>query len=216
MPELSYKVNLLPPKLQREETIDLRRLLLVTGVALLVAALVGGYGVFIFSLLTAKNELAATKAQLTAVTPLATRVKRLRLERIELQQTAEDYRKILGSRREWSGLLTDINRVMPVDLWLNDLELTYQQSSQKASGQNSQAGVAQPQAAPKGTAAVQVETLPRPNVVFLKGSSRTVASIGVFINSLSRLPYFQEVRLNKVQEGTDGIQFEIIAFLKKV
>lgn len=216
MPELNYRVNLLPPKLQREETIDLRRLLIVTSVALLVAAIIGGYGVFIFSLLTAKNELAATKAQLDAVTPVATRVKGLRSKRIELQQSAEEYRKILGSRRQWSGMLVDINRIMPVDLWLFDLELTYQQPAQKAGGQVSQVGATQSQAAHKGTGAAQAETLPRPNVVLFKGSSRTVASIGVFINSLSRLPYFQEVRLDKVQEGRDGIQFEITAFLKKV
>lgn len=216
MPELNYRVNLLPPKLQHEETIDLRRLLIVSGVSFLIAAIIGSYGVFIFSLLTAKNELSATKAQLTAVTPVAIRVKVLRSERIELQQTAEEYRKILGSRRQWSGLLVDINRIMPVDIWLFDFELTYQQPAQKAGGQVSQAGATQSQAAQNSTAAAPAETLPQPNVVFLRGNSRTVASIGFFINSLSRLPYFQEVRLDKVQEGTDGIRFEITAFLKKV
>ncbi len=217
MPGLNYKVNLLPPKLQREEIVDVRRLLIITGVALLIAVILGSYGVFIISFYNVKNELSATKVELTAVNPVAARVEKMRAERVELERTIEEYHLILRSRKQWSDLLVDINRIMPVDLWLVGLELTYKQPEQKAPGQVSQSGApAQRQVSGNSGAAKQPEAVPRPNAVIFKGNSRTVASIGVFINGLTCLPYFLEVRLDKIGEGTDGIQFEITAFLKGV
>lgn len=217
MPELNYKVNLLPPKLQREEIVDVRRLLIITGVTLLIAVILGSYGVFIISFYNAKNELSAAKAQLATLNPVAARVEKMRAERVQLEQTIDEYNLILKSQKQWSDLLGDINRIMPVDLWLVGLEITYTQPEQKAAGQGSQTGApAQKQVSGNSGAAKQPEAVPRPNAVIFKGSSRTVASIGVFINGLTRLPCFQEVRLDKVGEGTDGIQFEITAFLKGV
>lgn len=217
MSELNYKVNLLPPKLQREEIVDVRRLLIITGVTIFIAVILGSYGAFIISFYNAKNELSATRLQLTALNPVVARVEKMRAERVRLEQTVEEYNLILKSQKQWSDLLVDINRIMPVDLWLVGLEITYKQPEQKETGQGSQSGApAQKQVAGNSSGAKKPETVSRPNVVIFKGSSRTVASIGVFINGLTHLPCFQEVRLDKVGEGANGIQFEITAFLKGV
>ncbi len=214
-----YKVNLLPPRLQREGAIDTRRLALIAGTALVAAAFLGGYAAFLINFFLMKGELAATRQQLASLAPVVSRAEKAKNEREQLEASLKEYHALLEKRLTWSDLLADLNNYSPVDLWLTELEISYKEETkagkatpapetQSAPGAPKTAGLSAPALkAPEGYA--------RPNQVTLKGFSRTVPSVGVFMHNLDQLPRFREVKLRSLSAEKDGVKFEITAFLKE-
>ncbi len=78
---MTYKVNLLPSKLRREGLVDVRRLIIISVTTLVIAAILGGYGTFLFLFFNQKSELDNTRQQLASLTPIANRVQEMRKER---------------------------------------------------------------------------------------------------------------------------------------
>lgn len=206
MPQVSYKVNLLPPNLQREGIIDVRRLIRLIAITLSLAFLVGGYGAFLISFWSAKNELAAVRQELTALSPLLSRVEDTREKRNIAEATYQEYSSLLDRHLSWSGILSDMfhdfNNIAPVDLWLVELEIY---PDPEAAGEKSE----------KKDGKGEPNQFARANFVRIKGSSRTVSSVGVFMKNLNQLPYLQNVVLNKVVAADDSLNFEIAAGLKE-
>jgi len=214
-----YKVNLLPPKLQREGIIDVRRLVLITGTTLVIAVMLGTYGAFLINYLSLKNDLAATKQQLASLEPVVLRVEKMRNERTELEAVLDEYNSILKKRMTWTNLLFDFNRLMPIDSWLTELEISSRNPPEQKAGGDSPAQTApKTTVKPEGQAQAQKEadTLPRANMITFKGFSRTVPSIGIFMNNLSQLACFKEIKLIKINREKEGLKFEINAYLKDV
>jgi type IV pilus assembly protein PilN len=206
-----YKVNLLPPHLQREGLIDFRRLTIITGNTLLIAIVLGSYGAFLFNFYTMKNDLAASRQQLEALAPMVARVEGIKKERRDLEAKLGEYNYILKKHIAWSGLLYDLGDVTPIDLWLSDMDITNKSVEAKPQG----GGAATP--AKKEPAAKEPQyacAYPRPNVITFKGYSRTVPSIGVFVNNLYKLPYFKTINLKSISDEPDGFHFEITASVK--
>lgn len=205
-----YRVNLLPPKLQREGIIDFRRLFVVSGVTLLAGVVLGGYGIFWISFLSLKNELAAARQQIASLRPVVQRVEGIKEERTKLEAVLKEYNDILKARRTWYDLFFGLGTITPVDLWLTGFELSYipekDEGSAAGSSQKDDATTRKDEKA---------ESLPRPNTVTLKGLSRTLSSIGVFEQNLSHWGYFRRVELKKVSAADEGINFEITASLKE-
>lgn len=225
----TYKVNLLPPKLQLEGTIDFRRLAVIGGTTLFAAVILGGYGAFLLHFYSIKNDLEATKQQLASLAPLVSRVEGIKNERKGLEAALTEYHSILEKHIDWlSDLLSDLGDIMPVDLWLIDLDLYNKPVEQKAKS---------PDSTSQGTKAKKSETdapaaakakssksagqgqeesgaFAKPNMIKFTGFSRTVPSIGVFINNLHKLPYFKEIKLNKISAEGEGFKFEISAILR--
>lgn len=201
-----YRVNLLPPKLQREGNIDFRRLFAVAGITLVSGAVVGGYGVFLGVYFGLKAELAATKQQIAALQPLALQAEKMQAERKRLEATMREYEAILAERKTWWPMLADLNTVAPADLWLTGLDLSYVPGGQdKGAVQGGASSGKQEQ-----------DALPaRPNTLILKGSSRRLSSIGVFQYVLTGCGHFRQVELRRVAPGSDGISFEIVAHLEE-
>jgi len=206
----AYKVNLLPPQLQREGTIDFRRLILIGGATLLLAVSLGGYGIFLINYLSMKNELTSNKQQLASLSPLVFRVEGIVKERKELAATLEEYDVILKKHVAWSNLLYDLGDIVPIDLWLTDIDI-----SNKTTAAKEQNGNVKPDAAPKTEAQPkEADIYSRPNTIIYKGVSQTVPSVGVFIRNLTMLPYFEEVKLVKIESDNQGAKFEISAKVK--
>ncbi len=206
----AYKVNLLPPQLQREGIIDFRRLILIGGSTLLLAVILGCYGIFLINYLSMKNELASNKQQLASLSPLVTRVEGIVKERKELESTLEEYNVILKNHMAWSNLLYDLGDIAPIDLWLTDIDISNKTPAAKEQNSN-----AKPDAAPKTEAQPkEADIYSRPNTIIYKGRSQTVPSIGVFIRNLTMLPYFEEVKLVKIESDNQGVKFEISAQVK--
>ena len=209
-----YKVNFLPPNLQREGNIDLRRLFLIGGVTLLVTSLVIGYGFCIINYFVMKNQLKETQLRLNNLAPIIAKVNKITSERKELEKSINRYNFLLRKQICWSDMFNDFNKVCPVDLWLNNVELNYKPDLKETVGSSpvltekeeskrfSQAGTG------------QLADIKRPNQIVINGASLTMSSIGVFINNLYQLPYFKEVKLIKASRDSEGITFQITALLE--
>ncbi len=207
----AYKVNLLPPQLQREGIIDFRRLIHIGGATLLLAVIIGGYGIFLISYMSMKNELISNKQQLASLSPLVARVEGIVKERKELEAALEEYNVILEKHVVWSKRLYDLGDIAPVDLWLTDIDI-----SSKTPAVREQNSSAKPDAAPKADAQQkEADMYSRPYTISCRGISQTVPSIGVFIRNLTMLPYFAEVKLVKIESDNQGAKkFEISAKVK--
>ncbi len=195
---MNYKVNLLPPKLRREGIIDVRRLIMISLTTLLVAAILVGYGIFLLLFFNQKSELETTRQQLASLTPIVNRVQEIKKERKELEAALQEYTILLQKQIIWSDLFFALNNVTPDDLWLTELETAFSQEEQKSG--------------PEGG---KPEVLARPDIMNFKGLSCSVPSIGLFMNNLSQLPYFKEVKLVKLNKENEGISFQITTLLKE-
>jgi len=211
---LIYKVNFLPPNLQREGNIDLRRLFLISGVTLLVTLLVLGYGFCIINYLAMKNQLKETQLQLDNLAPIVTRVNKITNERKELEKSINRYNFLLRKNVCWSDMFYDFNKVCPVDLWLNNVELYYKPDLKVTVGSSPVLTEKEESKRFSQAGSGQIADIKRPNQIAINGASLTMSSIGVFINNLYQLPYFKEVKLIKASRDSKGITFQITALLE--
>lgn len=179
-----YKVNFLPPHLQREGLVDTRRLLKVGGVVLLSGIVVLGYGGFLLNYLLVKSKLADMQQELQRLGSTAAQAEAIYRERLRLEGALKEYDAVLQARRNWHNILKDLGRLCPSDLWLVELEAVPPAKEKEA---------AEPQGLPA-----------YPDKVVIKGVSRSFASIGVFERKLWESGCFQEVRLVKVGAAEGG------------
>ncbi len=195
-----YKVNLLPPRLQREGIIDVRRLVLMLAAVLPAVLLLGGCLLFRVNYSVLDNELAETKTQLAALAPALARMEGVVRDRTELQETIEECEEISRKHVAWSGVLDELGKAAPIDLWLTGLNLANKDDA---------ASKTVPSRGQEESAVYS-----RPNQLEVKGISRSLPSIGIFIRKLIELPYFEEVELVKVNAVNEGMEFEITAKVK--
>lgn len=195
-----YKVNLLPPKLQREGVIDVRRLVLILAAVLPVVLLLGCCLIFRVNYSVINNELAETRTQLAALAPALSRMEGVARERTELEETIEECEEISRKHISWSGVLDDLGGAAPTDLWLTGLIIANKDDtvSKTAPGRGQE----------------ESADYSRPNQLEVRGVSRSLPSIGIFIRKLIELPYFEEVQLVKVNAVNEGMEFEITARVK--
>jgi type IV pilus assembly protein PilN len=163
-----------------------------------VAAILVGYGIFLLLFFNQKSELETTRQQLASLTPIVNRVQEIKKERKELEAALQEYTILLQKQIIWSDLFFALNNVTPDDLWLTELETAFSQEEQKSG--------------PEGG---KPEVLARPDIMNFKGLSCSVPSIGLFMNNLSQLPYFKEVKLVKLNKENEGISFQITTLLKE-
>ncbi|HAG10133.1 MAG TPA: hypothetical protein DCK76_01795 [Desulfotomaculum sp.] len=209
-----YKVNFLPPNLQREGNIDLRRLFLISGVTLIVTLLAISCGFLVINFFVMNNQLRGTQQQLAELAPVVDRVEKITSERKELEKTIDQYNFLLKRHVVWSDMFYDYNNISPVDLWLNSVELSYKPDLKVTIGSSPVITGKEEQKQSSLAGSGQSVDIQRPNQVDFKGASLTMSSIGVFINNLYQLPYFKEVKLIKASRESQGITFQITALLK--
>lgn len=208
-----YKVNLLPQNLQHEGNIDIRRLLTIGVVTLLATVLIIGYSFFVVNFMVMKKQLAEAQQQLANLSPIVTRTEKMISERKEIEKSLDQYNSLIKKQVAWSDMFSDLNNVTPVDLWLNSMELSYKPDAKVTVG-SSPVLTGNENPVQPGQATGQSAKAGRPNVVTFNGASLTISSIGVFMNNLYQLPYFQEVKLIKASRDSQGIAFQITALLK--
>ena len=232
MSDPMYRVNLLPPKLQREELVDVRRLLLTSAAAILILAIVGTGVVFMVSFNNVKQEINFANQQVAVLQPTVDMVQRLQSQIRAMQSTEADYKGLLGRQVTWSTLIYQLNEIAPSDLWLTELDMSNADlSKDPASKQASTAFPAAPgvpgangNVVAMGNAQGGGEPYPYPNVITIKGMANSVTSIGIFDQNLNQLPYFKNVVINTITSQTLAAQgdspqveastFEITAYLR--
>jgi type IV pilus assembly protein PilN len=240
MSDPMYRVNLLPPKLQREGLVDVRRLLL-TSVAIVLVFVILGTGVgFVLSFNNVKQEMNYANQQLAVMQPTVDMVQSLQSQIQTMRSTDADYRGLLDRQVTWSTLVYKLNEIAPSDLWLTELDMSNADlSKDPAAKQVSTAFPAAPGAAgvpgasgnvvAMGNAQGSSEPYPYPNVITIKGMANSVTSIGIFDQNLNNLPYFKNVVINTIGSQPLGTQatgsqgnspqveantFEITAYLR--
>ncbi|AEG15534.1 Fimbrial assembly family protein [Desulfofundulus kuznetsovii DSM 6115] len=208
-----YRVNLLPPKLQRESTIDVRRLLILAGATTLIGGFLGACVFFPLNFLLMKNELAFTRQQIADLESVVARVEAMKKERQDLEGAIKEYSATLKERKTWSEIISRLGSITPVDLWLTGLEISNQQSQE---GKNEGEAAASKSAGSQPSKDREGGGPPaKPNVMVFKGVSRTLSSVGVFEHNLYQLGYFERVELKKISAGKDGFAFEVTGYLKE-
>jgi Tfp pilus assembly protein PilN len=230
-----YRVNLLPPKLQREELVDVRRLLLTSVAAILILVIVGTGVGFVVSFNNVKQEINSANQQLGVLQPTVDMVQGLQSQIRVMQSTEADYKGLLGRQVTWSNLIYKLNEIAPSDLWLTELDMSNADlSKDPAAKQASTAFPAAPGASgvpgangnvvAMGNAQGSGEPYPYPNVITIKGMANSVTSIGIFDQNLNNLPYFKNVVINTIGSQTLAAQgsspqveantFQITAYLR--
>jgi Tfp pilus assembly protein PilN len=230
-----YRVNLLPPKLQREELVDVRRLLLTSVAAVLILAIVGAGVVFVVSFNNVKQELNNANQTIAILQPTVDMVQGLQSQIRVMQSTEADYKGLLGRQVTWSNLIYKLNEIAPSDLWLTELDMSNADlSKDPAAKQASTAFPAAPGASgvpgangnvvAMGDAQSAGEPYPYPNVITIKGMANSVTPIGIFDQNLNNLPYFKNVVINTIGSQTLAAQgsslqveantFQITAYLR--
>ncbi|MDD3653353.1 MAG: PilN domain-containing protein [Desulfotomaculaceae bacterium] len=239
-----YKINLLPPELQRDISIDIKKLVKRVSVSLVVISVLAGYGAFLYSYVETQKEIAQTEKYLNELQLAVRIVEDLKKQRQDNEQTIKKFTEMIDQRLTWSYVLDDFSRNLPVDVWLERLELSYNETQAAAgtgqvTGQpnpNPQSQSSQPQtqgqtgaqagatatkggqASPTGQQGQsQASAPPVPNTLTIEGYSHTVPSIGVFINNLNKMPYFTKITLNELAEDekTLAIKFKLTAAIKE-
>ncbi len=189
-----YRVNLLPPHLQQESTIDLHRLRIILVIGLPTVLILACYCVFMINYCTVKGKLAETKSQTALLAPVAAQVQDMIAERTALEATMKELDQIITNHRSWSGLLDDLGDIAPIDLWLTRLEIADK-----------------PFHTPADQKQKEPDPYAPPTLVSCQGLARTLPSIGVFLRNLGSLPYFTEVKLVRINAVSEGLEFKIIA-----
>ncbi len=201
---MNYQINLLPTDLVRPPLmggVSWQHVLLAgVGVVLL-----GSYALFLGFYFGTRAELKKLERELATLQPGVEQVKMIRRERESAEKNLEAWRQVIQQRQTWSGFLNDLNSALPVDTWLTRVSISAAGKEEKgldapAGSGGGAAGSAAPPVAP-----------PKADAVVIEGASLTPPSVGVFLNNLYHLPYFEDLRLEECTLVRDGsFTFKIV------
>lgn len=215
---------------------DVGRLVKILLAAVVILAVVGGYTSFLWQYYARAAELERARNELAAVNPVAGEVDRLAAESKRNEQRSEALEALLLGQVRWARVLNDLNHNLPADVFLLTVRAEHVKDVPVAGGFASPPGF-DPEAAAgkkdqqeekksdtkakakaKKDEAPKPKSLPLPNVVIVKGVVQSTASMGVLINNLHKMSYFETVRLKSLEEDISVFKghkiFEIEAYLK--
>ncbi|KFD40681.1 hypothetical protein DK28_0201795 [Peptococcaceae bacterium SCADC1_2_3] len=198
-----HRLNLLPPELLPVSYIQGRRLFIIAGLTLLFGALLIGSGIFFLQVSSMKAEINANQVKLAALEAKVKEVTELQTQRQNMERKTADLEILLQQKKKHIPLLDELAENIPVDVWLTGISIQESKSSQQTGTAPSPAAPAAGRLVISGTSLV------------IKGVSRSVSSIGVYVRKLLELPYFSEVYLDEFKEQDDEtIAFTITCSLK--
>jgi Tfp pilus assembly protein PilN len=193
----------LPPELLPVSYIQGRRLFIIAGLTLLFGALLIGSGIFFLQVSSMKAEINANQVKLAALEAKVKEVTELQTQRQNMERKTADLEILLQQKKKYIPLLDELAENIPVDVWLTGISIQESKSSQQTGTAPSPAAPAAGRLVISGTSLV------------IKGVSRSVSSIGVYVRKLLELPYFSEVYLDEFKEQDDEtIAFTITCSLK--
>jgi Tfp pilus assembly protein PilN len=193
----------LPPELLPVSYIQGRRLFIIAGLTLLFGALLIGSGIFFLQVSSMKAEINANQVKLAALEAKVKDVTGLQTQRQNMERKTADLEILLQQKKKHIPLLDELAENIPVDVWLTGISIQESKSSQQTGTAPSPAAPAAGRLVISGTSLV------------IKGVSRSVSSIGVYVRKLLELPYFSEVYLDEFKEQDDEtMAFTITCSLK--
>ncbi|GAB6275240.1 MAG: hypothetical protein STSR0004_21050 [Peptococcaceae bacterium] len=211
-----HRVNLLPPELLPVSYIQGRRLFIIAGLTLLFGALLIGSGIFFLQVSSMKSEINANQAKLAALEAKVKYVTGLQMQRHNMESKTADLEILLQQKKKHIPLLDELAENIPVDVWLTGISIQESNSLQQTGTAPSPASAttSSSKTPPRSAPALGRLEISETSLV-IKGVSRSVPSIGVYVRKLLELPYFNEVYLDEFNEqGDETMAFTITCSLK--
>lgn len=226
-----YNINLLPPELQKDASIDtgkLKKMLAIAGVCLIVLV---SYGGFVLSIYSLGGKIEDVKREIAVLEPQAKKFDQFLQERQQISKKAEAMEKLLVTRVGIFPILNDLNHNLPVDVTITSVSFGYAEKApdggyasvenispkDKPQAETPVAKSPAPAAKAKPPQGQQPNkgAEPPPNLITIQGLAQSQSSVGVLINSLKNLPYVKMVRLTSVIESKYGqiSDFTVQAYL---
>ncbi|NMA51583.1 MAG: hypothetical protein GX949_01050, partial [Peptococcaceae bacterium] len=140
-----YKINLLPVELQKDLSIDVKGLVKRVSIAMTVILMFFGYGAFLFMGYLTQKEINDTERYLSQISSSVNIIEDIKAQRIKNEESTKRFKELLNTRLARSPMLVDLSYNMPVDLWLENIDLSYVAPEQTAA--NASSGAAQEQTA---------------------------------------------------------------------
>jgi len=214
-----YKLNLLPVELQKDLSIDVKVLVKRVSIAATVILLLFGYGTFLFIGFLTQKKINDTERYLFQISSAVKRIEDVKAQRIKDEESTKKFKELLNSRLARSPMLEDLSYNMPADLWLENINMSYvapEQATANAPSGAVQEQTDQPLSQRQAPVTLEVVSPPEPNTLVLIGYSRSVQSVGIFMNNLYGMPYFSSVVLNELHtnENSGNVKFKLTAQLK--
>ena len=225
-----YKVNLLPEYLQHQAAVNFTRNLVLVGVAAILLCLtLLAYGLFYYHRTLDQRQLDQNIQELAKLKP---RLMEMQDQQTQLKLQQEKYSQLVtlvNNRLTWHSMLEDIPLALPVDTWIRRIEIKkldqlpdngglvssgyrpvekLKEKSNAAEGESAKTKGKQFPEPPKSP--------PVPNSISIYGSCWNLGSVGVLVDNLSSLPYFEYVKLVEANYQRDQglIVFELMAKIK--
>lgn len=215
-----YNINLLPRELRPGNKINRQRLVVKIILIFLAVSLTGAYCGFTYRLHSLQNEVANANEQLVKMRPQVNKALALKQERKRITATVNELQKLLDRRKTWSHVLSDINDILPEDVWLKGINIYYDPGANIRGQLPAREGNYEEKARYRETGKSQkTVTFMQgvahiPNTITIDGNSRTVPPVGIFLNSLQELKYLKQARLDNILENREQsvITFTITAY----
>jgi Tfp pilus assembly protein PilN len=163
-----YKINLLPNELQRDLSIDIRGLVRRVTVTVTILLLLASYGVFLFMGYLTQKEINETQKYLNQISAAVKKVEGIKAQRVKNEESTKKFKELLNARQTRFPLLEDLSYNMPVDLWLENVDMSYVAPAKAATGTAQTQPAAQNQA--QGQAAADKKapvSPPAPNTLII-------------------------------------------------
>ena len=152
-----------------------------------------------------QDTLSAAKAELAAL-PVPTRPKLDPALKPEQAARATAVSEVIGSRLAWDAVLRDVARVLPGDVWLDELTATVPHPLGDASAAAAAATAAAAPTAP-GPAAPEA-----PTGVTIKGFTYTQSDVAELLARLGTVPSLSNVQLESTQRQDAKDKKTVIGF----
>lgn len=214
-----YRVNLLPDYLQirRGFHIDFRQLAMLVVFCGLLLTLLLACGIFSYQTLRVQDLLDRDSEELGRLRHRVAEIQKLKAETEFKQDKFEALTFIQNNRLSWHAILQDVPLALPVDTWVNRMEIKKMENRQNRP-QNTKPAEKNPtlQSANRVNGQAEPESLPVPNTLYLYGSCWTMGSVGILVDNLNRLPYFDSIKLVEAKHDRlkGVISFQIAAKVK--
>ena len=216
-----YKMNLLPPELQKDVFIDVGRLKKALAISAAILVLLGGYGTFFWQYHARSVEIGQIQDEIEKLKPQVAKADLMAKELLANNKRSTEYENILRAQPRWSRVLGDINGNLPTDTFLTTIQGQYieKEDLPAIGGFSSSPGYSSETRPPKKadedkgakpadqkkpenkkTDKKEPVSLPMPNVLTIEGITQSAASVGVLVNNMHNMPYFNMVKLRSVNE----------------
>lgn len=176
-----YKINLLPQELLAEAA-GKKRDVLLPGIIIFFGVLLAVYIGLAANIYIGQRQINEKKAAYKDLVPQIKRVEELQSQTARDKAQLAVLEKTDTERRHYYSVLAQVNSVLPVDMWLTRFLVSRSGPSEKEPDK------------------LQAEDLQKPTRLVIEGVTGSLSSVGVYLNKLQELSYFEKVTLKEVKE----------------